>query len=118
MRTKRSMTGLMLSACVLSMWCATGCYAVARSDEPLALEAVASYFPISPQDLRLGAGLAFRPNDPIYLRVDAVQSAAGLTLSHRIVLAQTIELSVGLSCYYEMTTHHVRPAVTLARILF
>lgn len=90
----------------------------ARESQPLALEAVASYFPISPQDLRLGAGLAFRPTDPVYLRVDAVQSAVGLTLNHRFVLASTIELSVGVSCFYEVTTREIRPALTLARVLF
>jgi len=88
------------------------------SDQPLALEAVASYLPFSGSDVRLGAGVAFQPLNPAYFRIDLVEHCAGLSLNHRFTVLDALQLSAGVSAYYEFTTGRVRPAVTLARILF
>lgn len=114
---RRWMTGWMLLTCALSTWCGNA-YAAGHVDEPLALEAIAAYLPTKPDALRLGAGIAVRPNDPAYIRVDVVDDAAGLTVNHRFVLDGAIEISAGLGAYYQVSDHRIRPAVTLARILF
>ncbi len=88
------------------------------SDQPLALEGIASYFPFTGADLRIGAGVAFFPNKPIYVRADVVEHAAGLSFNHRFTVLNSIELSAGVSAYYEFGTQRIRPAVTVARLLF
>lgn len=109
--------GWLLCTCALLTWPGIT-LAQGHSDQPLALEAIVAGLPFDGQDLRIGAGLAFLPTKPLYVRADVVEHCSGLTLNHRFVLLSVVELSAGAGVLYEFTTHRVRPAVTLARILF
>lgn len=90
----------------------------AHRDQPFALEALATFAPLSPQDIRLGAGLDFSPAKPTFLRLDVVQHEVGLTLNRRFKLADVLELSAGLGVYYDLQTRKPVPVLTLGHLTF
>lgn len=132
MRTSRWIIGWRLWVSSLVLWLSISLQGTATAqvpaqypdpgndhhDQPLALEAVVSYLPLYPQDIRIGAGLAFHPTKSWYLRADVIQHDIGLTIAHRMALFNTLEFSAGLSAYWDVVAGKVVPGVTLGRILF
>lgn len=106
------MLGLLCAA-----WSPRACSGAHR-DQPFALEGIATFAPIEPQDLRLGAGLDLAPARATFLRLDVVQHEAGVTLNHRFKLADVLQLSAGLGVYYDFATRHPVPVVTLGHLTF
>ncbi len=102
---------------VVAFW--LGIAIVARAQTgPFSLESTVAYLPFSGPDIRLGVGLSLFPGQVTYPRVDLAEHCAGISLDHRFKILEQFAVSAGIGAYYEFTTNRVRPAVTVARILF
>lgn len=118
---KYSIRGLMLVG--ISLVSLSVPASAARRDQKFALEGIATFAPIEPQDLRFGFGVDIRPAHKNYFRVDAVQHQVGVTINRRFKLADTLRLSAGIGGYYDFTKtgnflQHIVPQVTLGHLTF
>lgn len=107
------------------MLCASWCRPAysAHRDQPFQLQALAAFAPLAPQDLRLGAGLAFSPARTWFWRADVVQHQAGGTLNRRFTLGDVVELTAGAGVYYDFTVtgsflKRLVPQITVGRVTF